>query len=492
MASIREKILSFIVSQKDIPLLAGFSIGLYLVVFIYARNFGMYNSLPQFLAFLGYYMLLPMAVLYCGYKILPLVKLGSFTRHFLFVGITAFLAYYLLEFNYILFSKKIAFTAIVLAACMLSFFLRNYYKLLVLLLFLMCAFNIWPLATNIMQALNVSCEWAKQPDGIENIALKHKPNIYYIQPDGYTSFDNLRDSIHNFDNSSYEAFLNDNGFTLYRDYRSNYASTLLSNSAMFAMKHHYDGKGIEQFLARDIIMGDNPVLRILKNNGYQTFFITESPYLTINRPELGYDETNIPYGEIPYIGDSSGLVKDAFADLKLHMKQEVKGSKFYFIEKFTPSHIYNNKPHSRGVEQEKKEYLKRIAEANTWLKNVVSHIVKNDPDAMIIIGADHGGFAGYAYMSEAFEKRTANPLLARSIFGAQLAIKWNKRPDGYNAALDSSVNLFRVVFASLAEDKKYLDNIQDNSSYITLESPKGLYRYIDSNGKTVFEKYYDR
>ena len=38
MASVREKIVSFIVSPKDVPLLAGFSIGLYLVVFIYARN----------------------------------------------------------------------------------------------------------------------------------------------------------------------------------------------------------------------------------------------------------------------------------------------------------------------------------------------------------------------------------------------------------------------------------------------------------------------
>src|SRR5690606_26537400 len=121
--SIREKILSFIVSPKDIPLLAGFSIGLYLIVFIYARNFGMYNSWPQFLAFVGYYMLFPMAVLYCGYKVLPLAKLGRFSRHFLFIGIIAFLACYLLEFNYILFSKKIAFAAIVFAAGLLSFLL---------------------------------------------------------------------------------------------------------------------------------------------------------------------------------------------------------------------------------------------------------------------------------------------------------------------------------------------------------------------------------
>ena len=120
---------------------------------------------------------------------------------------------------------------------------------------------------------------------------------------------------------------------------------------------------------------------------------------------------------------------------------------------------------------------------------MVGHIIKNDPQAMIIIGADHGGFAGYGYMSEAFETRTENPLLAKSIFGAQLAIKWNMSPEGYDAALGSSVNLFRAVFARLAENKKYLKSTQDNGSYITLESPKGLYRYINNNGKPVFEKH---
>ena len=119
----------------------------------------------------------------------------------------------------------------------------------------------------------------------------------------------------------------------------------------------------------------------------------------------------------------------------------------------------------------------------------MSHIIKADPEAMIIIGADHGGFAGFDYMSRAFETRTANPLLVRSIFGAQLAIKWNKPPEDYDRSLNSSVNLFRVVFASLANNKKYLEGIQDNSSYITLESPKGLYRYIDNSGNTIFEKY---
>ena len=46
---------------------------------------------------------------------------------------------------------------------------------------------------------------------------------------------------------------------------------------MFAMKHHYHNyptyKIREVYNARDIIVGDNPVINILKNNNYNYAFI---------------------------------------------------------------------------------------------------------------------------------------------------------------------------------------------------------------------------
>ena len=487
MASIREKILSFIVSPKDIPLLAGFSIGLYLVVFIYARNFGMYNSLPQFLAFLIYYMLLPMAFLYLGYKLMTVVKLGKYRRHFLFVGIIAILAYFLLEFNYIVFSKKIAFAVIVTAAILLSFLLRNYYKLLVLLLFLMCAFNIPMLAGNAANALTVSREWLEQPDDIESIAFKRKPNIYYIQPDGYTNFNNLQDSIHNFDNSGYEAYLKDNGFTLYRDYRSNYASTLLSNSSMFAMKHHYAAKDVESYAARSIIISDNPVLATFRNNSYKTAIITQNPYLIMNRPKMGFDYCNIAYEDIPYIRDGFSIGGNVMGDFKVKASKDAKSGNFYFVEKFLPGHIsvYAN---GNTIEQEKELYLDNLRKANIWLKEIITFIVQTDPEGIIIIGADHGGYCGFAAMQDVLAK-TQDPALLQSVFGAQLAIRWNDASHTeYDKELKTGVNLFRTVFSFLAEDKKYLRHLEDDGSYMPIKQPKGVFRFLDDNGKVVFDE----
>ena len=115
---------------------------------------------------------------------------------------------------------------------------------------------------------------------------------------------------------------------------------------------------------------------------------------------------------------------------------------------------------------------------------------ETDPEAIIVIGADHGGFAGFKYTLQSLEK-TENPDLVWSVFGAALAIKWNdnnNESNQYDKDLKSAVNLFRVLFSYLAEDKKYLDHVQDNSSYIHLSKPKGLYRYIDNRGNVVFEE----
>jgi hypothetical protein len=53
-----------------------------------------------------------------------------------------------------------------------------------------------------------------------------------------------------------------------------------------------------------------------------------------------------------------------------------------------------------------------------------------------------------------------------SIFGAKLAIKWNGvHHSEYDSQLKSSVNLFRILFSYLSEDKLLLNNLQPDASY---------------------------
>ena len=99
-----------------------------------------------------------------------------------------------------------------------------------------------------------------QPDDIEKVQFKKRPNIYYIQPDGYVNFSEMVKGYYKNDNSAFKHFLEDNGFKNYDDIRSNYTSTLVSNSATFSMMHHYYNNGFnftEIANAREIIISKN-------------------------------------------------------------------------------------------------------------------------------------------------------------------------------------------------------------------------------------------
>ncbi len=125
--------------------------------------------------------------------------------------------------------------------------------------------------------------------------------------------------------------------------------------------------------------------------------------------------------------------------------------------------------------------------ANVWLKNAITIIEKNDPNAIIIIGADHGGFVGFDYALEA-QKKVTNPLLIQSIFGAKLAIKWNNSQHSeYDSKLKTSVNLFRIVFSFLSEDKTLLQHLQPDASYNCYDSTDftKVYKAIDEYGSSA-------
>src|SRR5690606_9901564 len=304
--------------------------------------------------------------------------------------------------------------------------------------------------------------------------------IYYIQPDGYANFSELENESYNFDNSSFEAFLDENDFKNYPDFRSNYTSTLTSNSATFMMKHHYYNKDTgyaEMLNARKNIVSENTVLAIFKNNGYKTHFLTEHPYLMVNRPKIGFDFTNFQYSEIPYITKGFDIGKDVYPDLENAIASKKDGGNFFFIEIFEPSHISTTKAASKGKEKERQIWLEKMEIANGKLKKMINLIVEKDPNAMIMIMADHGGYVGMDYTQEVY-KKTNDRDFVYSIFGAMLSIRWpNNEAPQIDTNLKSCINVFRVLFSYLGNDEKYLKHLQDDKSYLILKEgvPEGIY-----------------
>jgi hypothetical protein len=478
--NIKEKFNNFINNSKDYPVLAGFSVGFYAFTFYFSNNFDLVNSWQQILFFSFYFIVFPSLTILVIFKLLKKSNYSNFTPRIIAASIVLFGAIFIIGIPALFVSyKRIAlFSFVILFILFLK--IKNH-KYLIVFMFLLSAMPVYKLGKIIRLNFTNSAEWQVQPDAILETKFRKTPNVYYIQPDGYASEVNLNGSLYQYDNSEFDGWLKDRKFTLYNDYRSNYESTMYSNSSCFYMKHHFSNEFSKFKYARDLIVGRNPVLEIFKKNNYKTFFITERPYLLMNRPSLYYDYCNFKSEELPHFNDGWSNFKEITNEINNQIVSNKETNNFFFIEKFKPGHIGVYKNGNLGIERERIEYIKRLKSANDWLKKIIMFIEKNDKHSIVIIGADHGGFVGFDYAIQAQNKITDRKLL-NSIFGAKLAIKWNGAEHSeYDAQLKTPVNLFRILFSYLSEDKLLLNNLQPNTSYNCYDSSdfSKVYKAID-------------
>lgn len=446
------------------PLFTGLICGVYPFVFYLSNNFWAVNSFKHTGYFLLFFLGIPVlyfVFLFQSFRFIPLFK--THKTKLLFISVVMVTATLMSHAMYLTLKKKLLLGLLILSAIAAVKLHRHYKKLLliVLLMTVLPAFNtLVKLAESTLQN-----EWRSPPkDSVMEAAFKIKPNIYIIQPDGYVGKDMMESPLYNYDNPFYE-WLEQNGFTVYDGFRSNYPASLTSNSSLFAMKQHRFGKtmapSINMPKAREAIFGESNALSVLKRNGYHTFFIVEDEYFQQNFTRPGFDYHNIHPEEIPFFSDNNSVKKDVFDDLKAAVDTvKTQKPRFYFIEKLLPHHI----SFSASKEEERLLYLEKIKEVNQWLEKTVSFISEKDPDALIVILADHGGWVGLGSYEEMFS--TQNPDQIKTVFSNLAAIKWNgNNPETGKSVLRSNVNLFRVLFAGLAQNQEYLKYTEDDSSY---------------------------
>jgi len=391
-----KKIVEFLNKDNMLPLISGVAAGAYPMAFYYSKNFNFVNSLSHLIFFSAIFLALPIAVNYLCYLIYKKNHLSQY-KTFVLPALNglAFFILAIIAFNSKIDNKKFAI-AVVLAflvafACL---FLKKkqLFSKVIIIQFLLLLVVMYPLSKTLYSYFSRSDSWMEQPDHIEKVVLKQRPNIYVIQPDGYVNPSELKQGHYNFDNSEFENKLTNLGFKIYQDFRSNYPSTLSSNSSLFAMKHHF----FSQVDERNTIMNKNPVVEILKNNGYKTHFLAEAPYLLANRPKVNFDYSNFKMSEIPFLGRGLVVEKNIIDDVKPLLENQ-QGANFYFCEKFQPGHIKVYKEAAGTVEEERQTYLADLQQSNKWLEELISIIQQNDPNGLIVIIADHGGYVGWEY-----------------------------------------------------------------------------------------------
>ncbi len=474
------------------PLWIGLATGLYPLVFYYSRNFGMANSWEQFGFFLALFLLFPVGL----FLFLNWITYRPFLRDWrksILPFFNLFIFFFFLKIILYTNVERKLIAGIFLVSILAAFFLHRHFKKWLVVQLLLALIGFIGLVPVLLKYINYNAHWTHQPDNIEAVVFQKRPNIYYIQPDGYVNFAELKKDIYKADNSDFENFLEENHFANYPHFRSNYVSTLTSNSATFMMKHHYYNQSTEyseMVNARKFIISENSVLTIFKNNGYRTHFITEHPYLMVNRPTIGFDHTNFSYGEIPYLSTGFNVKKEVLPDLKNAMEAGTGNPNFFFVEIFEPSHIPSAKAASAGKEVERKKWLEKREVANGKIKSIVNLILEKDPTALILVMADHGGFVGLDYTRQ-FETENSERDIVYSAFGSMLSIHWPNGAQPQEAKyLKTSVNVFRIVFSYLSGNQKYLQHLQEDSSYFVLKSgvEPGVYQFIDGQGKVILKK----
>ena len=489
----RKIVLAFLNNEKQYPLLAGFSSGFYALLYLYDKNFTLIDSWGQFSFFVLTFCIAPALMLsLLNYVFKKTSALKRYANYVIPVLNAIFFAFYMIVVTYGVDKKKILLIALVIAL-ILGILLFKHVKKIIVFQLLMACFLIVKLIPSLYNVITYSYEWQNQSDEISQVKFAKKPNIYYLQPDGYVDFNTIKSGYYNYDNNALKLFLETHKFKVYDNFRSNYTSTLTTNASMFSMKHHYYGfkQSHDGFYnSRSIIVGKNAVIDIFNQNNYKTNLILDVPYLVVNRPNMRYDYCNINYSDIPYLTRGFEFEADTKRDLLSAIEENKGSNNFYFVRQPKPGHIATTKSQSKGVEEEKKTYLDDLKTANAWLQETVSGIVKNDPEAMIIVSSDHGGFVGFDY-TRASSTKTQDENLITSMYSTVLAIKWpNNDVPSYDEDLKSSVNLFRYIFSYLSENETYLSNLEPDKSFVLIKegAPSGVYEILDDNGNIVFNK----
>ncbi len=104
--------------------------------------------------------------------------------------------------------------------------------------------------------------------------------------------------------------------------------------------------------------------------------------------------------------------------------------------------------------------------------------------------ADHGGWLGVSNYDQMFTTKDETEL--NSIYSVLAAIKWNEYDfEDVDRSFRSNVNLFRILFAALSEDRDLLNELEENSSYNLLKESSfynTVNQVFDSDGNFVFNK----
>lgn len=359
------------------------------------------------------------------------------------------------------------------AALMGAIFRKNVGKLTIIL-------AVMTIAALVLGFSNISL--SAPPDlseqKVANIDLHERPNIYFVLTDGFSSFSYMEEM--GIDVSSFKADLTQQEFHLYDDTFANYHATAASMLAMLDMKHHYYDPARKfsevSKLARQVIGGDNNLVKLLKHNGYRTQYVHQASYLLLQGctaddcfPPVDpfYGAQHVLHKILPgvllsgSVWDVGGALDMQSIDLVRNRVVSGIGATdkssaplFQYIHLYSPGHADNDAEGTCNEATELQNYKEKVGNVTVDIISIVGDIIHHDPDAVIVISGDHGPFISNQCSREA---DLQTPGEYRDRMGAITAVRWPAGYDGrYDKDIKTNVNLFRYILASMMTDTEDL------------------------------------
>jgi hypothetical protein len=343
----------------------------------------------------------------------------------------------------------------------------------------------------------------------QSFAFKRKPNVYYILVDAYARQDTLME-ITGYDNEPFLSQLENKGFIVSKEARSNYHFTVASLSATMNMDYHpYDNQVYSYVDMQRSLRGINKVRNTFRQNGYEIInmpahwqevgcfgnedvcirgnnfeiyesFLSDTPLRTLKFPNdyAELESVNLSYGKVAnspkFIFVHIAQVHDAVFDENGHFQSALH-------------------PCFSGKEDSAR-YVSSIKTMNQKLLKFIEATRSKDPSSIIIIQADHGPtYIGcleppdpnyWVKNSDDIRLKTQKDI--RYTFGVFSAVYVPKNEEvayknlkQYFSGSYSLVNTFRYIFAYLSGSSPAL--LPDKSHFLYYDQSIKAYREDDIN-----------
>ncbi|MBU8871875.1 MAG: hypothetical protein KOO60_13495 [Gemmatimonadales bacterium] len=161
-------------------------------------------------------------------------------------------------------------------------------------------------------------------------------------------------------------------------------------------------------------------------------------------------------GEFRFAFEFGSPVREEFLKSKAAVFERNEGpARFVYMHDNLPGHSQNS---GKCLPDENERFEKRLNDANEEMRRNVDLIIRNYPEALIIVAGDHGPYLtkNCTKIKDEYDMAEISRLDVQDRHATFLAIKW---PGGVLAGNDDIVvlqDLFPAIFSFLFEDKEFL------------------------------------